>query len=604
MSLSDTTMAALRATFNARQHYPSDDHWVALQAVAETLEAMANTQAADKVYLSAIDCGVGKSSSTLAFARSLVNSAEHLNVGMLICVNRKREAEHMAGALADLGASVCVLTGDTKADISDEQLNRAQILITTQQRIEQAIERQFIECGQRSFADLDQFYYHCQPRQVRVHDEAFLPGDAINLSRDLLGSLLPMARVLSADFHTAVDDFMDTLKHAPHGSLVDVPNWTDHDGVNVDAVLQHLAEQGAPKGGFKGYQDGINADVMSTAKSMFLMAGRSARVHKDGNGEIVIEYRVTIPDDMRPLLVLDASGRVRQTYQDMKDRGYLKELPRAIKDYSPLTVHWWKRGGGKASFRAGGDELVSGTVKTIQNKPTEDWLVVVHKPSKTIKDIARQIQRQLPAMAGKVHYVTWGNHLATNDYADVPNVILCGTLFMAQSHYVALTHLCKDSPVQDGFCQAADVRLTAVGETADGVFQAISRGRVRKSDGPRCQPMHAYVIATAQSGMGTILPAAFPGSTILDWNPLNKVERSKARLALDCVTERIEQGAGWVSFKDLKSAIEVPDKNNFKTLVLRNRTWIDGLAALGLVIVSLGAGRESGVSRMFEPVEA
>ena len=40
--LAAATMTSLRAFFDARNHHPSADHWLALQDIATTLEDMAN----------------------------------------------------------------------------------------------------------------------------------------------------------------------------------------------------------------------------------------------------------------------------------------------------------------------------------------------------------------------------------------------------------------------------------------------------------------------------------------------------------------------------------------------------------------------------------
>jgi hypothetical protein len=599
MTLSEAALALLGAEFQTRAHYPSENHWAALRDVAVTLEAMANGIAEDKVYLSPIDCGVGKSSTALAFARALITSTgpRYLDTGMMVCVNRTREAYKMAAELMDLGKHVVVLTAETAGELDGEDINSAQLLITTQQRVEQAFERdREFRSTPRPFADLDQFYYHCQPRQVRVHDEAFLPGDAINLGRDLIGSLLRPARRLSVPFNAALDDFMDALKSAPKASLINVPDWTLHDGVTVYALLQELAEESRPVGAYQGCDDGVRPDLQMAAKSLFFVAGRSARVWRDNQtGDAVLEYRDTLPPDIRPLVVLDASGRVRQTYRDMEQAGLLKPLRSAVKDYSPLTVHWWQRGGGKASFQAGGDELAKGIAQTIAEKPDQDWLVVHHKTSGRLRDVERGVRRLLPPMTGMVQFCTWGNHLGTNLYVDVANVILAGTLFMSPGHYVALTHLCKAQPMSQGLCDPDDIKLTARGETADGVFQAICRGRVRKSDGDKCQPMDAYVIATPQSGMGEILSEAFPGATVVDWSPLGP-SRTKAQLALAYLDAEFEGGSDWIAFGDIKAAIGTPDKKNFRRDVLKKPDWSTGLNARGLVTVT-PRGKPHGICR-------
>ena len=188
-------MTHLRATFADRQHYPSTNHWAAIGDVVATLHAMADGAADDKVYLSSLDCGIGKSSTATAFARSLITSLDprYLSRGMIVLVNRTREAQMMADELADLGKHVVVLTAETAPALTPDDIGRAQLLITTQQRVEQALERdKALWPAGRPFADLHQFHYHCQPRQVRVHDEAFLPGEAINLGRDMLGAMLAL----------------------------------------------------------------------------------------------------------------------------------------------------------------------------------------------------------------------------------------------------------------------------------------------------------------------------------------------------------------------------------------------------------------------------
>lgn len=608
LSLKTVTMADLSKAFHDRKHYPSEEHWGALEDVAETLEAMANGTAAHKVYLSAIDCGVGKSSAAHAFAAALVNSPDHRRAGMLICVARNREAVAAARELKALGASVAIWTADdavaaqlrsigtaqiitwdrnTGVDgvrIAKAQIERAQVLICTQQRVEQALEKV------TSFASLKQFHYQGRPRQIRVWDEAFLPGTGIVLNRNMLGGLLSVASKLNTPFHKAIDAFMDVLKRADDGEWVAVPDWTGvgGDAVNVYSVLQMLTENGT-----------TSAELRATVKGMFRLGGRSARVRFDNkNGPAALEYHLTIPDDMAPLLVLDASGRVRQTYRDMESRGLVLPLRSAIKDYSPLTVHWWPRGGGKASFQRGGVELAEGTAKTIASKPDEDWLVVTHKPSRWIRNVETLIKRkldELTPMTGTVHFTTWGKHLGTNEWADVPNVVLCGTLFLTDANYVTLTHLCKDQPLAGGFVSDVDWRRTAKGETADGVLQAVLRGRVRKSKGSLCQPMDAYVIADPTSGMAEILPDAFRGATIVDWNPLAKHDTSKAKQALDHVTEQIKEGVTWVSFKSIKVACGVPAKADFWKLVLKAKVWINGLAAQDLEIMK--RGREAGIGR-------
>jgi hypothetical protein len=117
--LAARTMADLRAYFASRGHHPSAEHWAALEDVVRTLDAMAAGTCDRTVFLAALDPGVGKSSAVLAFARSLLASPDHHEVGMIVCVGRIAEAKSMAEALRDFAPGVGGRSGahhDTAAD--------------------------------------------------------------------------------------------------------------------------------------------------------------------------------------------------------------------------------------------------------------------------------------------------------------------------------------------------------------------------------------------------------------------------------------------------------------------------------------------------------
>jgi hypothetical protein len=61
----------------------------------------------------------------------------------------------------------------------------------------------------------------------------------------------------------------------------------------------------------------------------------------------------TLPEDLKPLLVLDASGRVRRAYQSWANgnRKDIVSITASSKNYANLTIHHWQRGGGKWSIK-------------------------------------------------------------------------------------------------------------------------------------------------------------------------------------------------------------------------------------------------------------
>ena len=96
-------------------------------------------------------------------------------------------------------------------------------------------------------------------------------------------------------------------------------------------------------------------------------------IRRDGRfGNAVLDFKQTLPDDLAPMVILDASGRVRQTYVDLAATGRLLRLLSAPKRYDQLTVHVWRTGGGKPSFADNGAKLTAGIAKTIDTRPTEN----------------------------------------------------------------------------------------------------------------------------------------------------------------------------------------------------------------------------------------
>jgi hypothetical protein len=584
------TLASLRTYFHEQGHRPSADQWDALADIATTLEAMADGTCAPRVFLSSLDPGVGKTSVVSHFVRALLSSPDHRDVGMVVCVARIAEAEVLATALSEYRSDIAVWTAKDAANetggVPPEQADQARLLITTQQRIERATD------GKRRFQDVVGFQYRGKVRQVRVWDEAWLPGLAIDLNEDAVAFLFQTIRRLSQDFRRAIGAFFQLLGEAHTGDLIDIPDWERLYGVTIYALLEAL-DRGVREG-HKDYSQAIRDDQRDAATSLYALAGKAARVWRNNHdGSAVLSYRDTLPADLSPLLVLDASGRVRQTYAFMERHRGLVRLRGATKDYAPLTVHHWKRGGGKDSFGRRGGDLVAGIVSTINMKPAERWLVVVHKQGQKVGDLKKEIEKGLDVSTrANVSFVTWGSHVATNNFTDVPNVILAGTLFMRPSHYVALTHLVQNRPTAPGFVDADDVVKTTAGEHANLVLQAICRGRVRKSDGVRCLPMDAYVIAAPNCGIGESLPSIFPGCTVATWDPLGEACRDPVVQVEAFLRQSLAKGTTRFDYPTIQNAIGSSPRH-FGRITCRPE-WDAMLMTLGLVTFG-GARRVRGV---------
>lgn len=273
-------------------------------------------------------------------------------------------------------------------------------------------------------------------------------------------------------------------------------------------------------------------------EALYGLSGLEARIAKDQYGTTTIQYVDTLPDDLAPMLILDASGQQRKTYEYWyRERKGLKFLYSPQKSYEGLTIHHWNEGAGKQTQGKGKYKLIAeGVAKAIiENVPNgEDVLVIHYKKSGFMPDMQGEIDKLLRSnpkflRQGKVHYRHWGTHTATNDYSHIKHVILAGILQYNTAQYEAYGLGAKGQDVHKPLTEAEfeEVRL---GEIAHHILQASCRGYVRNSEGEKCpEGCHLYVVFSTNKGTGTpqgLLNTVFPKALVRDWRPVFKVSKT------------------------------------------------------------------------------
>jgi hypothetical protein len=313
-----------------------------------------------------------------------------------------------------------------------------------------------------------------------------------------------------------------------------------------------------------------------------------------------VSFRQNVPDDLAPVVILDASGRIKAAYDWWdRHRGNLFTLEAAPKDYNNLTVHVWDRGGGQASFEAEQARLrrTSAIIETIKSKPSEGWLVICHKAY--YDDIKRDVLRELEADPARLSFIYWGIHRASNEFCDVPNIILAGTQFLPPSAYEGIGRAARGLLPEEGQITNEMQREIELGETADRVLQAACRGVVRKAVGDRCPPCNVYIIARPFSGVRDLLPHIFPGCQIEPWNPGPPYLPKKAQRAFDFIVRWTTDRPGeLLPVKDVMDNIGETNKANFNRDVRKRIGFKVALANTGISPVLRGkAGRCVGFQR-------
>ena len=421
--LTERTLSALRSTFTQYGHKPSEAMWVAIRDLVETLEGMANGIIRFVAYLSSLDPGVGKTEAVVHFVRQLCASPWHDDVGVLICVSHLKEITTLAGKMGLAKQDFAVYTTDEETNsLGSKEITNARVLFVTQQMIDSRLS------DGKPFRDLTLFHFKGEPRQVKIWDEEMLPAEELTLNVDSLARLPSLLRNISSPLADRLLIACEEVRSLPDGSTYGFRSFVDEYDLQYEDV----------KAGFRKEP----TRDREAARCLWNLSGKLVRVRRDVRGNTLLDYRNHLPDDFYPAVVLDASGRVRTTYENWQnDRGNLVILPTAPKKYDNLTIHVWNRGGGKSAFRGQASELVEGIAGSINTKPEEQWLVILHKEDewhsfgqKGIPDLTKHIN-DLVQNPDNVHFLTWGNEKSTNEFCEVKNVILAGTLFYPKSVY-------------------------------------------------------------------------------------------------------------------------------------------------------------------------
>lgn len=575
-ALAGRAIEKVKILFNEWGHSPSEGHWDGLWDIAKVYQNMAAGVCASKFYLSSLPCGMGKTTVATECTKALLSGDLYGNEGVVYFLSRLEEINSLVAAMGLNRNDFAVLVSDSRkgevVDLGTPDVSKARVLFTTQQQLEARLK------GGSSFADISAFHYKGRPRSVRVWDEAIVPSKILTLEKDDIFSMLRELRQAGLrELADTLEDWSFDLKSKDTGELVEVPDVHSH--------LQSLE-------GFREiFSNSIDQDK---SEALWYLSGRLARVRRNQDSKATtLDYEDNLPEDLAPMLILDASGGLRKTYSFwQRHRGGLKRLRAPEKTYAGLTIHHWNRGAGKSAYKSldKATEIAEGVAKAIVSEIPrgEEILVIFHKQvMKRHPDMVRLIKERIYPDA-KVHFCNWGKHTATNQYAHIKHVILAGILQYNEAQYEATGRAAKKAKAEDEFGED-DFQRTRFGEIAHNIFQAACRGTVRKTvDGDCPSGCHLYLIFSTDKKRGFSregLARIFPRAPIIDWQPIEKVLTGKAKEALDFILSSGDQ----VTSSEVMGAIGISGTGNFANLVKRDDLR-EALAKAGIDYIK-GTGR-------------
>ncbi|MBB3608198.1 PriCT-2 domain-containing protein [Rhizobium sp. BK602] len=524
----------VRKTFDGFGHKPSEAHYGGLEDIAKTFHRMAGGALAPNFFLSALPCGMGKTTVVTECTKQLLDWPTYKNAGVIYFLSRIVEINTLVERMGLSKNDFAVLVsegrqGDVKNHGNPEP-TKARVLFTTHEQLKRRLE------GGQQFEEIDKLFYKSRPRTVRVWDETIVPSRALTLEKYGVSSLLrTLAKNGYGELAHELDCWTGAIGGLETGETVNVPV--------VNEVLTSLQD----------FREMFNdTDDKDNAEALWKLSGRRARIRRDNlYGATTLDYDDTLPKDLTPMLILDASGELRKTYafweKYRKDLGgSLKFLRSPPKTYHGLTIHHWNKGAGKAASndwkRAG--EIAEGVVKAINTcVPVGEEVLVIHHKQGRVKgkpgpDMERLVREGGLNPNAKVQFLTYGNHTATNEFAHVKHVVLAGILQYNEAQYEAYGRGAKKSKTEDEFSDS-DLHNVRVGEIAHNIFQAACRGQVRVAQGGDCpEGCHLWIIFPNDRKKGfsqNHLARVFPRAEIIDWEPFGKQLTGKAKQAFEFI---------------------------------------------------------------------
>lgn len=510
-------------------------------------------------YLASVDPGHGKTLALAEFLKAWRERGFPGQGGVLIGVSRLNEIKTYIEAANLDPDQFGVLTSTEEMNalgVSKGRLGDVPILFTTQQMI-------LSRTRGKLFREATEFHFRGQSRALRIWDESLIPARTLSISRDDLGKLLSL-RLRNPRYVEAIEGLMGVMACADEGTIVGVPaDFASRPSLASSAL-------GEPEGD----------EIESLTGTLASLAGKSAiLVSEGGLGMALVTIDDGLPSDFAPVIIADASGRVRGTYAAWeRHRGDLVRLPAAVSDYRNLDVRLWQRRSGKQAMEdlAARDEVIQSIVDEVNKDDEGEWLVIHYKQDEAL---ITDLKARVANGPDRVRALHWGNHHGTNDFRHVRNVVLFGQITYRRSGYMALG-LAAGVPAEQLSETDAAIRE---GELAHHYLQAACRGAVRKVANGIADDMRLFLIATPSLTIKNSLWRTFPGCSISDWNTENNL-RGKVKLAADYLREQFSDPLVMrVRKREVREAIGIERTATFASHVMRNADfryflnghWID-----------------------------
>ena len=351
--------------------------------------------------------------------------------------------------------------------------------------------------------------YQGRPRDITLWDEALIKA---------AGFFLTSAEVLLTASSAQIKSGMSPV-HSVDPEIIKLTNWLSsisgfirrghmdlverksEDFVTITGALS-FGELEDITGASEKFMDAREVKIVS---SLAKMTSRNIRLQRGQREDVsVLSYDTKIPDELRRIVVLDASSTVRAFYQQDKSM-IVRDTYGGLKDFSNVTLKHFKGhkcGSGKLNGKASKlRKLVSDVADVLLAIPeAEKVLICTSKTrNKTYANqpgVMRVLEGELEdrGLVGylaqdRIKTITWGRHKATNAYADCKHIIAIGIQRRNPNELAATSYGQSEGAL------GADMPISYISKTEQvgALQQLIGRGTARAVTGGMANEAFIYL---------------------------------------------------------------------------------------------------------------
>ena len=396
--------------------------------------------------------------------------------------------------------------------------------------------------------------YQGKPRSVVIYDESLLVSEVKHFNaHDLCQALAGCAAKFQLDVCSKPElATITTWLQEQHRAVSAALAGYDTEGKNElpSTPLTLTMEEHVT------YQEQFKAEYAEILKEFVEVAHLPLRLLR-GLYTAAITYQITLPPELKNILVLDDSYAIRMIENEgitLRNAEELHSCRRLgvkfdqIKSFEHVTIKRMVQPGGRNSMANKKSQgkmkhVLLDAVKVFADIPKEEKVLVVVDKERDHVNLGKYLQTCLEE-AGlynpkRIFIETWGNETSSNDFRECTHVLLIGILHRDSTELHA-NHLGEQDNL---WLHLAEEKIQAIclSERAHKAYQAFSRGACRvMGDGGKALPMTGYVMEV-EAALETELNKVMPGVKWVRWESVHTSKAAHGSLQKSIQT-RIENG--------------------------------------------------------------